>query len=343
MKKLTVDLNTQSYNINIGAGILCRIGDYFNLDRRVFIITDDGVPREYALKVLSASKDGFIYTVPSGEGAKSFKYFEGALSEMARLCFGRGDAVLAVGGGVVGDLAGFVASSYMRGVDFYNVPTTTLSVLDSSIGGKVAINLGDIKNIVGAFKQPKGVLIDTDTLKSLDKRQYASGLAEALKMSLTSNPSLFEFFEKNEITDANIETLIYEALKIKKSVVEEDERELSLRRILNFGHTYGHAIESVTGMKKYYHGECVALGMIPMCSDGVRQRLLPVLKKLGLPTDFTPDFEKIKSVISHDKKTKGNLVSAVFVKEIGKFEIVDMRLDDLINTIRANLSESGEF
>lgn len=343
MKKLTVNLGSRSYDINIGAGILCRIGDYFNLDRRVFIITDDGVPCEYARKALSAARDGFIYTLPHGEGAKSFKYFEGALSEMARLRFGRGDAVLAVGGGVVGDLAGFVAASYMRGVDFYNVPTTTLSVLDSSIGGKVAINLGDIKNIVGAFKQPRGVLIDTDTLKTLDKRQYASGLAEAVKMSLTSNSSLFEFFEENVITEANIESVIYDALKIKKAVVEEDEKELSLRRILNFGHTYGHAIESVTGMKEYYHGECVALGMLPMCSDGVRKRLLPVLKKLGLPTRFTPDFEKIKSVISHDKKAKGNSVSAVFVKEIGKFEIVDMPLDDLINTIRANLSESGEF
>lgn len=325
---------SREYGIHIGKGLLKKAGKLLNLNRRVFIMTDAGVPKEYAEKIKNECLDGYIFTLPSGEGTKSISCFERALSEMARLGFSRSDCVVAVGGGVIGDLAGFVAASYMRGVEFYNVPTTTLSQLDSSIGGKVAINLSGVKNIVGAFYQPSSVLIDTDTLKTLDKRQYASGLCEAVKMAMTSNENLFSYFEENEINDSNIDYVICEALKIKKAIVEADEREGGVRKILNFGHTYGHAVESLSGMRDYYHGECVSLGMIPMCSESARERLLPVLKKLSLPTSFTPDFKKLEAIMSHDKKANGDFVEAVFVESVGSCEIRKISIADLTQKIK---------
>ena len=337
MTTIRVCAKSGEYDINIGRGLLSRVDEFFNLNRRVFIITDEGVPPSYAETVKEKCAEGYIFTLPSGEGTKSVSAFEKCLSEMCRLSFSRRDAVVAVGGGVVGDLAGFVSASYMRGIDFYNVPTTTLSALDSSIGGKVAINLGEIKNVVGAFYQPRGVLCDLDTLKSLDKRQFKSGLAEAVKMALTCSVSLFEFFENEEITDANLEFVISEALKIKKAVVEEDERETGLRKILNFGHSYGHAIETLTGMSEYYHGECVALGMIPMCAKSVIERLIRVLKKLSLPTEYTPNFDRVLSVMSHDKKASGDKISAVFVESVGKYEIREVKCADLVSYIKGEL------
>ena len=166
---LNMELGENSYDILVMRGALSYVGKYFKLDRKVLILTDSGVPREYAQAVLDASKCGYIYTIPEGEASKSFENYKNILSFMAENSFTRTDCVVSVGGGVVGDLGGFVASTYMRGIDFYNVPTTLLSQLDSSIGGKVAIDLGIIKNIVGAFYQPKMVLIDPDTLKTLDK------------------------------------------------------------------------------------------------------------------------------------------------------------------------------
>ncbi|MBR5867965.1 MAG: 3-dehydroquinate synthase, partial [Clostridia bacterium] len=231
--------------------------------------------------------------------------------------FGRGDCVVAVGGGVVGDLAGFVAASFMRGVDFYNIPTTLLSQVDSSVGGKTAINLGHIKNIVGAFHQPKKVLIDTDTLKTLPPRQIASGMAEVIKMSLTSDPELFSMLEGGE---GNFATLIARALQIKISVVEQDEKESGLRKILNFGHTIGHGIESVGG-GRFYHGECVAMGMLPLCAGGVKERLLPVLRRYGLPTGCSMDAEKVYAALLHDKKAQAGKVTVVKVPAPGSFAL----------------------
>ena len=213
----------------------------------------------------------------------------------------------------------------------------------TSIGGQVAINLNGVKNIVGAFYQPKGVLIDTRTLKTLDERQYASGLCEAIKMAMTSNAELFAFFEKNAVNESNLEYVISEALKIKKSVVEKDEKETSLRKILNFGHTYGHAIESITGMEKLYHGECVSLGMIPMCSEEARKRLLPVLNKFGLPTNFTPDFKEIYRVMAHDKKASGGFIDAIFVEKIGEYKIEKISVEALTKMIKEIVLTKGDF
>ena len=325
MVTLRLNLDERGYDISVGRGILCLADRYFNLDRRVFIITDDGVPSEYADTVKRLCKEAMIFTVGQGEGSKSIAIYEKALSEMLKFGMTRADCVVAVGGGVVGDLAGFVSASYMRGVDFYNIPTTLLSQVDSSIGGKTALNLGGVKNIVGAFYQPKGVLIDVDTLKTLPDRQLKNGLCEVVKMAATCDEKLFEFIENSDFGSEDIEKIIVGALKIKKSVVEADEREAGLRRVLNFGHTLGHAIEVNSD---YYHGECVGIGMLPFSAPEVRGRIENLLKKIGLPTEF----KNVNSILEHmkmDKKAEGDGIFCVFVNKIGSFEIKKVGFDQL--------------
>lgn len=331
MKKLHMELGALGYDITIGSGLLSRAGEFFNLDRRVFIVTDSGVPAEYARAVAASAKEAKIITVSMGEGSKSLATLERVLMEMCDFKMTRGDCAVAVGGGVVGDLVGFAAASYMRGIDFYNVPTTVLSEVDSSIGGKTAVNLGKVKNIVGAFHQPRAVLIDTDTLKTLPRRQISNGLCEAVKMSLTSDAELFSLFERlsyDEIIE-NIEDIIVASLKIKKAVVEEDPTEKGKRKILNLGHTLGHGIEAEEELSGLYHGECVALGILPMVSDEVRARVLPVLKKLGLPTEYKGDTLAAVKFAAHDKKSVAGGVSAVLVNKIGEYEIRKMTLEEL--------------
>ena len=337
MKTLRLDLGQRSYDITVGAGLLDSADRYFDLNRRVFILTDSGVPEEYARRVADRAREAYIMTVPEGEGSKSPETFSEVLSEMLRFGLTRTDCAVAVGGGVVGDLTGFCAASYMRGIDFYNVPTTLLSQVDSSIGGKTAINLGGVKNIVGAFHQPKGVLIDTDTLKTLPKRQMSNGLAEAVKMSLTSDAELFSLFEREGAGDENLEEIILRSLMIKKSVVEADERESGLRKVLNFGHTFGHAVEAEEEMHGFYHGECVAIGMTVVCSEKVKARLLPVLKRLGLPTSYNGDTERALSYISHDKKCDGSKISVIFVDEIGSFRAEKLSVGEFCEQVRSQL------
>lgn len=336
MTTIHLDLENRGYDIHIGRGALHDAGNLFNLERRVLIVTDDGVPKEYAEAVKSSCRDARIVTLPQGEGSKSISGFEKLLSEMLDFSMTRTDCVVAVGGGVVGDLAGFAAASFMRGIDFYNIPTTLLSQVDSSIGGKTAINLGGVKNIVGAFYQPKGVIIDPDTLNTLPRRQISNGLAEAIKMSLTSDKALFELIEKCEKIDDILEQIIVRSVNTKRAVVESDEREGGIRKILNFGHTLGHGIEACE-IDRLYHGECVALGMLPVCSKEVRLRLIPVLNKAGLMTEHTGNIHEALSFISHDKKCDGTRISVIFVDEIGSYRIEKMDASDFISHVLKEL------
>ena len=317
---IRMELGEASYDIVLERGCLKRAGELLNLDRKVLILTDEGVPAQYAQTVADRCREPHIYTVQQGEGSKSFAVLEAILTKMMELGFTRGDCVCSVGGGVVGDLGGFAAACYMRGIDFYNIPTTILSQVDSSIGGKTAVNLGGVKNIVGAFWQPKKVLIDPDTLDTLSERQKSSGLAEAVKAGLIADPVLFAMFEDYAAGGAplDLEKVIAASLMVKKKVVEEDERESGVRKILNFGHTIGHGIESVTGL---LHGECVAMGMIPMCSPAVRSRLVPVLGALHLPARVHADPEEVYKAVLHDKKMGDGFVSIVSVDTVGSYTI----------------------
>ena len=415
---LNVGLGERAYDIVIERGCLAKASALCNLDRKVLVVTDSGVPLEYAHAVADQCAEAHLAIVAQGEQSKSLEVFGRLLQTMIEAQFTRGDCVVAVGGGIVGDLAGFVAASYMRGVDFYNIPTTVLAQVDSSIGGKTAINLGGYKNMVGAFYQPRKVLIDLDVLHTLPRRQIANGLAEAVKMALTSDAQLFGLFEEAAAaggftadasagatgaanvldgtaddatnpdasnaasrTDAvyaalepHLETIIERSLRVKKHVVEQDEREAGLRKILNFGHTIGHGVESYeqalygepntdasasTGNAAFaadacaapafaadastasttapqsaaregvtptdgreqglYHGECVALGMIPLCTAPVRARLIPVLRALGLPTTRAFDAAAITQAIKHDKKSSQSGVTIITVPEIGTY------------------------
>lgn len=332
--KIHMNLQEQSYDILVQRGILESAGEHLNLNRRVLVVTDSGVPAAYAKTLAQQCRESVILTVDAGEGSKSLETFGRLLVTMMDHGFSRKDCVVAVGGGVVGDLSGFAASAYMRGIDFYNIPTTLLSQIDSSIGGKTAINFGGVKNIVGAFYQPKKVLIDPELLKTLPKRQISNGLAEAVKMAMTSDRVLFELFERKDI-ESHIDEIIIRSLEIKKSVVEQDEREAGLRKILNFGHTIGHGIESSGNMTELYHGECVALGLIPMCAEAIRPRVIEVLKKCGLYNPVPFDWGKIEAAAFHDKKADGDSVTVTLVPEIGSFELKKMKCSEVIDMAKA--------
>ncbi len=205
--------------------------------------------------------------------------------------------------------------------------------MHSSFAGKTAIDLGGYKNTVGAFYQPKVVIIDPDVLKTLSKRQFNNGLAESIKMAATSDKELFELIEKNNAEDI-IDTIIERSLKIKKAVVEEDEKELGLRKVLNFGHTAGHAIETAAGLSEYLHGECVSMGMLAFSSHSVRERLIKVLTKYNLPVKFDFSTDEILSALRHDKKAKGDGVNVVFVNDIGSFEFEFLSFNELEDTVK---------
>ena len=291
--KLTMNLGERSYDIIIKSGSLENLYQFARLDRRVAVVTDSGVPAQYAQRVADQCKDARIITVPQGEASKSFKILESVLRQMLDFGMGRGDLVVAVGGGVVGDLAGFAASIYMRGIDF-----------------------------VGAFWQPKLVIVDPDTLSTLPRRHYINGLAEAVKASLLADPELFAIFEKGDI-DAQIGEIICRSLRFKKGIVEQDETEHGMRKALNFGHTIGHGIEAVKGIKGrrtvgLFHGECVALGMLPMIeSKALQKRVRAVYRRLGLPVRTTYNKEKVLAEMLHDKKAQGGQITVIKVPGLG--------------------------
>lgn len=324
MKRLHINLDNKGYDIAVGRGLLSKAADLLGLDRKVLIVTDSGVPADYANTVAALCEKAVVAVLPQGEENKTLTNLDFLLRKMLENDFTRLDCVVAVGGGVVGDIAGFAAASYMRGIDFYNIPTTLLAQVDSSIGGKVAVDLAGVKNIVGAFWQPKAVLIDPDLLSSLPQRQIANGMAEAIKTGLIGDEVLFHIFE-NENAAQKLEEVIWRSLVVKKYVVEQDEREIGLRKTLNFGHTLGHAIETAAGLGTLLHGECVALGMIPMCeTESLQNRLKQVLEKYDLPTSASYDKEKAKEALHHDKKTDGDMVTTVWVDLPGKASLKQM-------------------
>lgn len=327
------------YTITVKNNSLSEAKEILGIKGRAIIVTDSGVPRAYSEAVADSVGDAKIVTLPEGESSKSLEIFSLILTEMLHMNLTRYDSVVAVGGGVCGDIAGFAASCYMRGISFYNIPTTLLSQLDSSVGGKTAINFGGTKNTVGTFYQPKGVLIDPDTLKTLPERHIKAGLAEAIKMALTSDAELFSDFEKGKFVNGNnVQELIKRAVSIKKSVVEADEKEKGLRRILNFGHTIGHGIEAWS-KGKLLHGECVALGILPMCSESLRKRVILVYEKYGILSKADYDLNASLSFVANDKKMKGGKVNAIFVDTPGEFYEKELTEEEF----RGHILKNTEF
>lgn len=309
---------------------------------KAFIVTDSGIPDKWkeALQREFPSSPMFIFE--QGEASKNISTYKEILSWLASNRASRKDTVIALGGGVTGDMAGFAAATYMRGISYINIPTTALSQIDSSIGGKTAIDLDGLKNIVGAFWQPSAVIIDTDTLSTLPARQLAAGLAEAVKSGLIGDEKLFGMFEAMTGTmtgkiEACLDEIIYRSLMVKKAIVEQDENEASLRKLLNLGHTYGHAYESYYE-GRYLHGECVAMGMMTIIQDEeIRTRLGKVLKMLDLPISCDADKGRIAEFVMSDKKAAGNHIEIAQVDEIGKAHLETWsigKLRDMLETVQ---------
>lgn len=317
--KTIVEFPHTSYPIWIEKNALENIQEVIYTNRKIAIITDSGVPRKWVDIVKNQCLDVFVCTFNQGEASKSMDTYQSLLKEMIDHNMTRKDAIVAIGGGVVGDLAGFVAASYMRGIDFYNIPTTVLSQVDSSVGGKVAIDFYGYKNIVGAFWQPKGVIIDPQVLSTLSQRQINNGLVEALKSGLIYDKELVDCFKEETL---DLETIITRSILVKKDVVQQDEKESGLRQILNFGHTIGHAIESAYGLGTYLHGECVAMGMLFFIDNPtLKEEVMQILQRLEQPQVPDYDVDTLMRYLTHDKKSAGSSISTIHVSEAGSFRI----------------------
>ena len=324
-----IKVNASSeYNIYLGNNELDNLAKYFNLNRKVLVVTDSNIPLEYVNKVLNSCLKGHLVTLNPGEESKCFDNYLKLNKILLENEFSRTDAIVALGGGVIGDLSAFVASTYMRGIDFYNIPTSLLAMVDSSIGGKTAIDFLGVKNVIGSFYQPRGVLIDIDTLDSLDRRQLMSGLVESIKMGLCLDRKLFDLIKNSYSLEENIEEIIYRSIECKRKVVEEDEKEKGLRKVLNYGHTFGHAIEESSALK-LLHGEAVGIGMLYFTSFKVKEDLIDVLNRYELPTSYNLKEEDVDKYVTKDKKRDGDKIDIVYLEDYEKFSFIKLSYEEL--------------
>ena len=322
--ELNVNLKENSYKVILGNNILKDLSSYYSLDKKVLVLTDDMVPSSYSDEVLKQTKEGYKYIIKHGEESKNINYYILINKFLLEHEFTRNDLIIAVGGGVVGDLGAFVASTYKRGIDFINVPTSTLSMIDSSVGGKTGIDFNGVKNVIGTFYEPKLVLIDFDTLKTLDERNYNNGLVEALKMGLLFSEELLNLFNNPK---ENIEKIITKSIEYKIKVVEQDEFELNERRVLNLGHTFGHAFEI---SNKCLHGEGVAKGLMYVINNPLLKiRVKNILNKLNIPLNYFIDREEVFNLIKNDKKRNDDKISLVKVNYIERYVIEDVNLETI--------------
>lgn len=341
MEEIKINIPHNEYSIYIGKNYLSSLPHHFFSCSSLFIITHPFLAWQFGEKIKDSLernniKLNFIF-VPPGEKSKSFKEFIRIQRILAQSNADRKCLIVALGGGVIGDLAGFVSATYLRGVDYIQIPTTLLSQIDSSIGGKVGINIPEGKNLVGAFYHPKGVFIDIKTLDTLPEREFKSGLAEVIKYGVILNEELFEFLNKNyerilRREEKSLIHIIKESILCKKYVVERDEKEKNLRMILNFGHTIGHAIEAKGRFNKFLHGEAVAIGMLLAtrisyllnhCSKDTYIKLKDLLLKFGFDLNFSYNFSSLLPYIMRDKKAIAKKIRFVLPLKIGEVFIND--------------------
>ncbi|MGZ4823465.1 MAG: 3-dehydroquinate synthase [Terriglobales bacterium] len=344
MRQVEVKLPSNPYTVTIESGLLTRAGELLRSllpDRtRYVVVTVPPVKKLWAdTLTTSLTNAGLPHTVlemPDGERAKTLETVRDLATKLVRCDADRKSVVIALGGGVVGDVAAFVASIYMRGIDVVQIPTTFLAQVDASIGGKTGVDLPEGKNLLGTFHQPRTVLVDPGVLGTVGEREFRAGLYEAMKCGIIRRPDIFEFMEQNrervlQRDPAALEWLIAECVQVKADVVAADERESGLRRILNFGHTVGHALEAETGYKQFLHGEAVAWGMVAASmisaamqmsdSETARRIISSVLAYASLPK-VEPRGKRIARRLAHDKKTMNGVVHFVLPIEVGKVEIV---------------------
>lgn len=344
MKKLKVNIPNNEYNILIGRDILKSADEYIKnapfceKTEKIMIVTDENVYEIYGEiveKALSKICEVKTVVLPAGETTKSLDFLKRLYDEALDFNMTRADLAVALGGGVIGDLTGFFASTLYRGIGIVQIPTTLLSQVDSSVGGKTAIDVPQGKNLVGSFYQPDLVIIDADTLKTLPDKELSGGMAEVIKYGAIRDEALFEKLEKISGKDElleNIEDIIYTCCDIKRDIVEKDEHDLSLRMILNFGHTVGHIVEKAYNYTGYTHGEAVGFGMcvaakigetLTVTEKGTTERISKITSKYGLPQKITIDEKHLASAFL-DKKASGKTISVILLNKIGECEIVKM-------------------
>lgn len=333
MKTIEVKIPNKEYNVHIDSGILSNIDQYIDVYRKIVIVTDDFMPKQYLETLQSKITSPLIFEVPMGESSKSINVAYSIINDMIEKKIPRSALIIALGGGVIGDLTGFIASIYMRGIDYIQIPTTLLSQIDSSIGGKVGINSENMKNSIGSFYQPKMVLIDPETLNTLSKKEFNNGVAEMIKYGLIANKSLFYAILEKDITK-DIEYYITKCIEIKRDIVQKDELDTGIRQVLNFGHTIGHAIEQDS---KYnlLHGEAVSVGMSLMSKEyDYYKDLEKVLNKYTLPLSYDYDLDVMFNYIMTDKKVVGNKLNIILVEEVGNGFIKTISIKEIKEYLR---------
>ena len=344
---------SESYDVLIERGLLKNIGNKaseYIPPCNALIITDDNVDKLYADICETSLKDAgynvhkFVFT--HGEESKTIDTFADILNYMAELKMTRKDVIFALGGGITGDISGFAAATYLRGIKFIQIPTTLLAAVDSSVGGKTGINLKSGKNLAGAFHQPSAVFCDPDTFKTLPEDIFSDGVSEAIKSSIINVPSLFEKFEDGTFSD-EIDSVTESCIRMKGYIVENDEFESGMRRLLNLGHTAGHAIEKCSNYE-ISHGHAVSIGMAivsraaeksGLCEIGLSDKIINTLKKCNLPTSCKYNAKELTEVMLNDKKRIKNSVTFVVPQKIGSCIMHDVDVDDICRFISLGLEE----
>ena len=318
-----------TYPLICERGVLSSCSSYFDKNKKVLIVTDENIPSSYYKDILNNIDQSYVYILPPGEKSKSFDNYLKIQSRLVELSFTRNDVIVSCGGGVVSDLTGFVASTYKRGIKWISIPTSALSMIDASVGGKTAVDFDSIKNVIGTFYSPSLLLLDMDTLKSLPQRELTNGLFEALKMGFIMDKSILELMED---PFNNLEEIIVKSIIAKDEVVAIDPKEENLRRILNFGHTIGHALESYFSLgETLKHGEAVGYGMRFVIDDSLKEALKHYSSKLNLPqiNISKDDIPSLMKYIKNDKKASNKGVSFVFVDSSYKTNIKSLNNEEI--------------
>ncbi|MBR4474842.1 MAG: 3-dehydroquinate synthase [Oscillospiraceae bacterium] len=355
---IPVHATSGSYEVKVGSGLLPTLGSEMKslgLSGRCVVVSGENVFPIYGQTVLKSLREAGFRTdsvaFPAGENTKSLERYGELMNFLTKKQLSRSDCLVALGGGVTGDLTGFAAATYQRGIRFVQVPTTLLAAVDSSVGGKTAINLPAAKNQVGAFYQPRLVLCDTDTLKTLPEREKRAGLAEVIKMAVLADPDLFDLLQRLDpsIPPDALPEAIEACVRMKAEIVEEDERDLGKRRLLNLGHSFGHAVEQKSGYA-LLHGEAVAVGIAMACraaahlgmlDEGSLAAIIELLQRFGLPTETEYSAEDLFSILLLDKKIADGKMHLVLPKSIGWCEIVPVSRDELRHLLAAACGEEA--
>ncbi|MFW6358612.1 MAG: 3-dehydroquinate synthase [Chroococcales cyanobacterium] len=355
---ISVNLPQNSYNIAIAPNILEELGDRLqslNLGKKVLLVSNPVIFRHYGETVLNslqaAGFDPYTHILPAGERYKTLNSIQKLYNTALQSRLERSSTFVALGGGVIGDMTGFAAATWLRGVNVVQIPTSLLAMVDASIGGKTGVNHPQGKNLIGAFHQPKEVLIDPNVLKTLPPREFRAGMAEVIKYGIIWNADLFNHLEASKrlnsfsaISEDLLQTILTQSCQAKADVVSQDEKEAGLRAILNYGHTIGHAIESLTGYRLVNHGEAVAIGMVAAGEIAVKmqlwnpedaQRQNELIQKAGLPTQIPANVDPnaILEALQTDKKVKAGKVRFILPTQIGAVTITDNVPPDLIKEV----------